>query len=181
MRTVITGIIAVLVLAGCQTVPIKDIKLTQSTYGIEAEDWGVPQTRNLRTSDYHDATPTTHPAATLITTRDLHARLIGPNPPLLLDVLGGDSHSTLPGAIWLRGAGSARYNKLGSLHMKITGGDLSRPVVVFCLSAECWLSYNAALRLKKIGYKNVFWYRGGTEAWKQAGLPTMTAVQYTRK
>jgi len=30
---------------------------------------------------------------------------------------------------------------------------------------------NLAVRLVALGYKNVFWYRGGREAWEVAGLP----------
>ncbi len=41
------------------------------------------------------------------------------------------------------------------------------------LSRECWVSYNAALRAINAGYTNVLWYRGGIEAWKAAGLPTL--------
>ena len=45
-------------------------------------------------------------------------------------------------------------------------------MIFFCLSAECWLSHNAALRATALGYANILWYRGGIEAWQQAGLPT---------
>jgi rhodanese-related sulfurtransferase len=32
------------------------------------------------------------------------------------------------------------------------------------------MSYNAALRAVNLGYTQVFWYRGGIEAWQLAGL-----------
>jgi len=51
------------------------------------------------------------------------------------------------------------------------GGDKSRPMVFYCVDAECWLSYNAALRAIKLGYTNVMWYRGGVAAWRTAELP----------
>ena len=50
------------------------------------------------------------------------------------------------------------------------------PVVVFCLSSQCWLSYNTALRLVAAGFTNVQWYRGGVEAWQGAGLPLVQSV-----
>jgi rhodanese-related sulfurtransferase len=56
--------------------------------------------------------------------------------------------------------------------------DKTQPVGVFCVSAECWLSVNAALRLRALGYTNVQWYRGGIEAWMAAKLPTVTAVPH---
>ena len=49
--------------------------------------------------------------------------------------------------------------------------DKTSPIVFYCLSWECWLSYNAAMRAVALGYKNVFWYRGGYYSWFAAGLP----------
>jgi 3-mercaptopyruvate sulfurtransferase SseA len=40
------------------------------------------------------------------------------------------------------------------------------------------MSYNAALRAINLGYTNVLWYRGGIEAWQQAGLPVQPAQQF---
>jgi rhodanese-related sulfurtransferase len=42
--------------------------------------------------------------------------------------------------------------------------------VLFCLSKTCWLSHNAAVRAVALGYRKVFWCRGGREAWVAAGL-----------
>ena len=39
------------------------------------------------------------------------------------------------------------------------------------------MSYNASLRAIALGYTNVLWYRGGIEAWKQAGLPVQSTAQ----
>ena len=47
--------------------------------------------------------------------------------------------------------------------------------MVYCVDANCWLSYNAALRLHALGYENLYWYRGGIAAWKAANLPTRMA------
>ncbi|MBM3346586.1 MAG: sulfurtransferase, partial [Betaproteobacteria bacterium] len=57
------------------------------------------------------------------------------------------------------------------LMAKLTRGEKSRPLVFFCVSAQCWLSYNAALQAVAAGYSRVYWYRGGIEAWRSAGLP----------
>ena len=48
-----------------------------------------------------------------------------------------------------------------------------QPVVFYCASSACWLSVNAAMRAKQMGYTQVKWYRGGIQAWTQAGLPTL--------
>lgn len=180
----VTAVAALIALPGCKPTTLQEAAVTHATYGIEAQDWDVPATRDLRQDSFHAPTPLAHPEAAVITTRDLHARLIGPNPPLLIDVQRGTGHSTLPGTIWLPMAGSGGsfqddvQSRLASILEEITGSDPSRPVVVFCLSSYCWLSYNAALRFHNLGYENVFWYRGGTDAWKEANLPTEHAVAY---
>jgi 3-mercaptopyruvate sulfurtransferase SseA len=45
--------------------------------------------------------------------------------------------------------------------------------VLYSESRETWFAVNAVLRAKKMGYKNVSWYRGGLVAWQAAGLPTV--------
>ena len=153
--------------------------MTQPTFGIEADDWGIPATEQLRQEAFHAPTPVTHPAATVITTKDLHAKLIGPNPPVTINaVFGRNEVMSIPGSIWLPAAGQGGtfdddiQTQLASTLQKITDDDLARPIVVFCLDALCWLSYNAALRLYELGYENLYWYRGGFTAWQTAELPT---------
>jgi len=51
--------------------------------------------------------------------------------------------------------------------------DMHQPVVFYCASSECWLSVNAAMRARNMGYTRVIWYRGGMASWIQAGLPTI--------
>ena len=53
-----------------------------------------------------------------------------------------------------------------------TNNNLDAPIGFFCYGAQCWESYNAALRAMRLGYREVLWYRGGLAAWKAAGLPT---------
>ena len=60
----------------------------------------------------------------------------------------------------------------GNYLQQVTQGRKDRPMVFYCQSVQCWMSYNAALRATRLGYTNVLWYRGGIEAWQQAGLPT---------
>jgi hypothetical protein len=54
---------------------------------------------------------------------------------------------------------------------QMTGGNKDTQVVVFCFDAHCWLSYNTTLRIVRLDYHNVLWYRGGREAGNAAGLP----------
>jgi PQQ-dependent catabolism-associated CXXCW motif protein len=95
--------------------------------------------------------------------------------PVLIDVAGGDERRSLPGAVWLPGAGvcdrdspsiQARFE---ARMAELTGNDKARPVVVFCVSQNCWLSYNAAIRLVRAGYTDVAWFRDGTDGYARAG------------
>jgi PQQ-dependent catabolism-associated CXXCW motif protein len=52
-----------------------------------------------------------------------------------------------------------------------TNNNPQQPLVFFCAGVQCWESYNAALRALRMGYREVYWYRGGVDAWRAAGLP----------
>ena len=143
----------------------------------ETQDFGVAPTQQLRpTQQLHGPTPTSIPGGQVIGTQQL-AQLLqgGQGRVLLLDVYGGQQH--LPGA---ESAGPAAQGGsfddavqqgFGQYLKRATGGDTSRLIVVYCGGVQCWSSYNAGLRAIQLGYRNVAWYRGGIEAWQQAGLP----------
>ena len=185
MRVILaTTLVALAALSACKAVSLHEVTVTQPTFGIEADDWGIPATDQLRQDSYHAPTPTTHPAAAVINTQDLHAMLIGPNPPVTINVLGGRIHRSIPGSIWLPAAGQGGtfdddlQTQLASTLGNITDDDLARPIVVFCRDAYCWLSYNAAMRLHELGYENLYWYRGGINGWMAAELPTRMTRAY---
>lgn len=50
-----------------------------------------------------------------------------------------------------------------------------RPIVVFCL-ADCWMSWNAARRLKTLDYTQVWWLSEGTDGWRDMGLPLLPVI-----
>lgn len=149
----------------------------------EHQDFGVPPTRELRLAELSSPTPLEIPGARLISTAELRRLVQAPleERPLLFDVLGAENaHDSLPGAIWLPGAGrgasfddeiQARLEKLLAFTLR---GNPARPLVFFCSSPRCWLSYNAALRAVRLGYSNVRWYRGGIEAWGASGGALVT-------
>jgi PQQ-dependent catabolism-associated CXXCW motif protein len=105
-------------------------------------------------------------------------------PPVLIDVIGGRQNVSLPNAIWLRDAGVGRHLDddvqawFDFRLSQLTGHDKSKPLVFFCASRMCWLAHNATLRALDLGYTDVYWYRGGRDAWQAAGLP-MTPVAPT--
>lgn len=148
----------------------------------ERQDLGVQPTKQLHDGAMHGPTPASIPGGQVITTKGL-VELVQrrPVPFAVFDALGGAE--ALPGAVpaaWASQPGSLNdqvQQAFVQLLQQRTGGNKQMPLVFYCLSRECWLSYNAALRAIGAGYTNVLWYRGGIEAWKSAGLPTQTAQQ----
>lgn len=85
-------------------------------------------------------------------------------------------HHDIPRSVWIPGMGSGVISEAMADYVRarlsaLTGGDSGRPVVVYC-RVDCWASWNAAKRLIAEGYRRVFWYPDGIEAWQNAGLPT---------
>jgi rhodanese-related sulfurtransferase len=147
----------------------------------ESQDYGVPAQDTLRPSEaLHAPTPTALPGARTIDTATLASLLRDPQRrPLLFHVLGSMEH--LPGAIAAAPAGQgggfddAAQGEFGRFLQGMSRGDASRAMVFYCGGTHCWMSYNAALRAVHLGYRNVAWYRGGLEAWRNAGLPIESA------
>ncbi len=50
--------------------------------------------------------------------------------------------------------------------------DKNEPIIVHCNGPRCWKSYKAIVLLKKAGYKNIYWLRGGWPEWKAKGYPS---------
>lgn len=152
-------------------------------YADEDRDWGVAPSAQLRRPPYSAPTPREIPGGRVATTLELKAMLDGAGPPLVIDVISGEGHISIAGALWLPGAGHGTHfvDPLQALFAerlgRLTGGDKSRPLAFFCVNAQCWLSYNAALRALALGYGRVYWYRGGIESWRAAGLPLARVQQ----
>ncbi len=137
--------------------------------GREAQDFGVAP-RNTIEENVGTYTPLTIPGARTITTGELYNAGTQGRRFLLVDVLD-QPHAGLPSARRYPGVGMPTPSTdLAQLLEKDTGGDKAYPVVFYCQGPQCWESYNAALRARDAGYSNVYWYRGGLEAWSQAGL-----------
>ncbi|MBI4291252.1 MAG: sulfurtransferase [Betaproteobacteria bacterium] len=146
-------------------------------YADEDRDWGVAPSQSLRRPPYTAPTPREIPGARVVRTGELKEMMAGTDRPLLIDVASGEGRLTIEGALWLAGAGRGAnfidplQAELAQWLAKTTGGDKAKPLVWFCVNPQCWLSYNAALRAVALGYSRVYWYRGGVEAWRAAGLP----------
>jgi PQQ-dependent catabolism-associated CXXCW motif protein len=145
----------------------------------EVQDWGVAPIENAKRENLHSPTPTSIPGGKTILASELHDWLQSADKPILIDVLGGDisGRRGLPGALYMESAiGAGRIgiemrDRFRAALDKLTGGDKSKPLVFYCLNSQCWLSYNASRRAIVAGYTNVYWYRGGIEAWKELRYP----------
>lgn len=85
-----------------------------------------------------------------------------------------EAHQTIPRAHWFPEAGRGQIETaiesrfLGGV-ARLYHGRRRRPIVVFCL-ADCWMSWNAALRLRRAGYRDVRWLADGVDGWREKGL-----------
>ena len=50
--------------------------------------------------------------------------------------------------------------------------DKGKPTVFLCNGPECWKSYKASREAIRMGFKTVYWFRGGMPEWRAQGLPT---------
>jgi tetratricopeptide (TPR) repeat protein len=121
-------------------------------------------------------TPVTTPAAPTIRTAELPG-FISERKPVIVDPMTYFWGRSIPGAIGLKDAGiggttsDEAQERLGRKMAELTGGDLNRPIVAIGWNSERFDGRNLALRLVALGYTDVYWYRGGREAWEVAGLP----------
>ncbi len=91
-----------------------------------------------------------------------------------------EPHHTIPGALWYPETGRAPVDPLlwQALETKVREARRAapeRPVVLFC-RIDCWMSWNAARRLARLGIANVHWLAEGTDGWHAAGRALAVAV-----
>lgn len=138
---------------------------------------------------YRSPTPDQLQGATIVDTRALQT-LLGQTPrPVLIDVyrrqwlqgqfIEDQPHENLPGSHWLANTGDGELTPQWQDYFaanlkKLTAGDPTQPLVFYCRS-DCWLSWNAVKRAATMGYKTLYWYRDGLDAWQAARLPVSPA------
>ncbi len=140
----------------------------------ELTDFGVAPRTQMQVN-VGTETPTTIPGGHVITTAEMtKAADLG---VVIVDVLAGAPHASIPGALLMPGAGNpgsfsdTTQTNLWNALKQATDANPDRPIAFLCAGSRCWESYNAALRAEKMGFKVVLWYRGGLAAWQAAGLP----------
>ena len=152
----------------------------------------VPEPAGFWTGPMGGAVPATISGGTVVDTAEL-AALIAAQQPVLVDVgpmphkpdnIAADQwtpppHRTIPGSAWLPGVGAGALAVPADAWYRarleqLTGGDLGKPLVVFC-HPDCWGSWNAAKRAILYGYTDVHWYEEGIEGWQESGHETHVA------
>jgi len=165
------------------------LSLSLSLGVAQADTTPLFSAEGYRTALYRSPTPHQVEGAQVIDTATLQG-LLGQQPmPVLVDVyrrqwlqgrvIEDHPHTNLPGSYWLANTGdgelSPPWQAYFARHLqKATGGHVDQPLVFYC-RADCWLSWNAVKRAATLGYKNLYWYRDGLDAWQNAKLPLQAA------
>jgi sulfur-oxidizing protein SoxY len=156
-------------------------------------DSGVPEPADFWNGPVNSPTPGTLRGATVIRAPDL-ARMLAADRAVLVDVSNSPPrpeklaphavwlpapHPVIPGSLWLAGVGAGTVDAAteGFYRRRLseaTSNDMNHPLVVYC-HERCWLSWNAAKRAIRYGYRRVYWFPDGIEGWKAAGFATTVA------
>ncbi len=156
---------------------------------VAGADEAVPEPKDYRTDDYRSPVPATLKGAKVLN-GDEAADLWNNDAAIFVDVYPrapkpknlpagtfwrDPAHRSIEGAHWLPNVGYGGLNPEVDAYFRtrlsdLTGGDLNKPVVFFCLK-NCWMSWNAAKRALEMGYTNVMWFKDGTDAWQELGYP----------
>lgn len=151
-----------------------------------SDDASFDPATGYRIAHYRAAVPETVPGGTRVDRDRVDALL--KDGAILLDVMpsegaGSDPqtgawrlsrpHQSIAGATWLpdvgRGVVTERFDDYLKTNVaRLTGGDVTKPLVVFCQS-DCWMGWNAVQRIAKLGYTNIFWFPEGTDGWVEWG------------
>ncbi len=172
----------------CLTIICVPLAIMVHVTGALAQDDAPPEPEGLWQGPMNGRVPATVAGGTVIATQALAALSTGGS-TVLIDVSPAPRrpehlsspwlpmpHRTIPGSVWIPGAGAGVISAtmMGYIRARLaelTAGDRDRSIVVYC-RVDCWASWNAAKRLIADGYRHVAWYPDGIEAWQDSGLPT---------
>jgi PQQ-dependent catabolism-associated CXXCW motif protein len=162
------------------------------------EDCVPDEPDGYRMKAFRAPVPCTLAGAQVVSTAQLRALLLD-GPVLLVDVLPSPRRPAglpedalwqpvlrrnIPGSVWLPNTGFGELPREEEAYLRdnlerLTEGDRSRRVVIYCL-ADCWMSWNAARRAVSWGYTAVIWYPQGTDGWRASGLPLAESIAVPR-
>lgn len=142
-----------------------------------------------RASHYRSPTPAVSSVAQTLDTQAVQQLLAAQPHTQLIDVyrrqwlhgqfIEDQVHHHLPGSHWLANTGDGELSPIWQRYFeenlqRLSHGNSAWPLLFYCRS-DCWLGWNAVKRAHALGYRQLYWYRDGIDAWQQAGLPLVTA------
>ena len=156
----------------------------------------VPEPEGYRMEPYRAPVPATLEGGRVVDALEVEA-LYDAGEAILVDVMfrpqkpAGLKEGTIwrqpprdniPGSVWLPNTGYGILAEAEEAYFRtsletVTGGDLDRPLVIYC-KADCWMSWNAAKRAISYGYRAVHWFPDGTDGWDAELLPLAKAEPY---
>lgn len=157
------------------------------SYKDDTELFTIDGYRLLR---YRAPTPATAEGAVTLSTEQLRSMLQQSAPPSLIDVqpipwkagrfIIKDPREHIPGSQWLPNVGQGEPEAQWQDYFvrelqRISQENADHPMVFYC-RADCWMSWNAVKRAHHMGYRALYWYRAGTDGWREAGLPMEQAT-----
>jgi PQQ-dependent catabolism-associated CXXCW motif protein len=173
--------------------------LLSAGLAVRSEEGAPPEPDGYRLEDYRAPTPLSLKGARTVDTieavrlwRNKSAGFVDvmPQAPGPANLPAGTiwrdkPRFTIPGSAWLPDTGYGELAAATETYLKsglatLTGGNRTKPVVIYCLRA-CWMSWNAAKRAVAWGYTNVIWYPDGTDGWQAADLPLEQAQPMPRE
>jgi rhodanese-related sulfurtransferase len=142
----------------------------------EDADSGVPSDSTVRPFDrLYGPTPMSVPGGHTVRTEELRTLL---SEQKMVVLTTSNANPSVPGAILTQtpelGPGETDDRPrewLQRMAGELTDGDKTKPIVTFGWSINHWNARNLALSLISRGYTNVYWYRGGWEAWDAHDQP----------
>lgn len=157
-----------------------------------ANDDAPPEPDSYWQGAMNGKVPATIAGGIVIATRQL-TELIQRENPVLIDVVPAPRrpleqtspwlpppHRNIPRSVWIPGAGSGVISAAMTDYFRTRLNELThqdhRKAIVFYCRVDCWASWNAAKRAIAEGYRHIYWYPDGVEAWQAAGLQTETAT-----
>ena len=147
-----------------------------NSYGDELKNFGVGL--NKPVGGFEGKTPNYIPNGHLVTTLQLMRALRRKHDFAVLGVWGCNNKTIKYAACFtLSAANFASDDKFRRALETVSKGSLDHPLVLYCARSTCWMSFEAAQTAIKLGYRNVFWYRGGMDSWKLANGELADASQ----
>ena len=102
----------------------------------------------------------------VMTATELKEALASETPPVVVDALSAESYA----ATHIKGSISLPLDQIQAMAAQQLP-DKSARIVVYCASFHCGASTSAATALKKLGYTNVYDFKGGLKQWRELGWP----------